>query len=277
MIRESRNHVTSQDQSSIVDLYDLRPINSPAVIKAPHLHDKMAPLRLAFGGDEAGYSYKKAIIADLEKDPRVASIVDVGPSDACDKVMYSSSAISAAEKVASGEVDRAILICGTGLGVAIAANKVKGIRAVTAHDSFSVERSVLSNNAQILCLGERVIGLELARRLVKEWIGYEFDPVSQKHCGSCARYIRLILLVIADLALSCQSRCDRQVRGEELEWFQFKSNQDDDTNRRCSSYKSHYYLYSFRDRILMHAPKDHCPPLPTPFANHLAMLLLGPI
>lgn len=70
-----------------------------------------------------------------------------------------------------------MLICGTGLGVAIAANKVKGIRAVTAHDSFSVERSILSNDAQVLCLGARVIGLELARQLVKEWLGYKFDPV----------------------------------------------------------------------------------------------------
>src|SRR5688572_18174888 len=139
----------------------------------------MAPaLRIAIGGDEAGYSYKTTIIADLEKDTRVSSVVDVGPTSECDKVAYSVSAIGAAEKVASGEVDRAILICGTGLGVAIAANKVKGIRAVTAHDSFSVERSVLSNNAQVLCLGQRVIGLELARRLVREWLGYEFDPVS---------------------------------------------------------------------------------------------------
>lgn len=71
-----------------------------------------------------------------------------------------------------------VLICGTGLGVAISANKVKGIRAVTAHDSFSVERSVLSNDSQVLCLGARVIGIELARRLVKEWLGYSFDPVS---------------------------------------------------------------------------------------------------
>lgn len=71
----------------------------------------------------------------------------------------------------------AVLICGTGLGVAISANKVKGVRAVTAHDSFSVERSVLSNDAQILCLGARVIGVELARRLAKEWLGYKFDPV----------------------------------------------------------------------------------------------------
>lgn len=71
-----------------------------------------------------------------------------------------------------------VLICGTGLGVAISANKVKGIRAVTAHDSFSVERAILSNDAQVLCLGARVIGVELARRLVKEWLGYTFDPVS---------------------------------------------------------------------------------------------------
>ena len=80
--------------------------------------------------------------------------------------------------VADGKADRAILICGTGLGVAIAANKVKGIRAVTAHDGYSVERSVLSNDCQVLCMGQRVVGLELARRLAKEWLGYEFDTSS---------------------------------------------------------------------------------------------------
>jgi ribose 5-phosphate isomerase B len=80
--------------------------------------------------------------------------------------------------VAEGTADRALLVCGTGLGVAISANKVPGIRAVTAHDSFSVERLVLSNNAQVLCLGQRVIGLELARRLAHEWLAYQFDPLS---------------------------------------------------------------------------------------------------
>ena len=62
--------------------------------------------------------------------------------------------------------------------MAISANKIKGVRAVTAHDSFSVERAILSNDAQVLCMGQRVIGIELARRLVKEWVGYEFDPSS---------------------------------------------------------------------------------------------------
>ena len=107
-----------------------------------------------------------------------AKVLDVGVLSASDKTSYAHPAVEAAQMVAKGTADRAILICGTGLGVAIAANKVPGIRAVTAHDSFSVERSILSNDAQVLCLGERVIGLELARRLVREWVGYEFDQKS---------------------------------------------------------------------------------------------------
>ena len=111
------------------------------------------------------------------KNPLVGNVEDVGV-DAQSHTAYPSIATAAAEKVATGEFDRALLICGTGLGVAIAANKVKGIRAVTAHDSFSVERAVLSNNAQVLCMGQRVVGIELARRLVKEWLTYNFDPTS---------------------------------------------------------------------------------------------------
>lgn len=127
---------------------------------------------------EAGVGYKNAIKADLEADPRVESVEDVGSHGKDDKTAYPVRAAAAAQLVADGKADRALLICGTGLGVAIAANKIKGIRAVTAHDSFSVERSILSNNAQVLCMGERVIGLELARRLAKEWLGYTFDPNS---------------------------------------------------------------------------------------------------
>ena len=107
----------------------------------------------------------------------VASVVDVGVDEES-HTPYPSIAIAAAESVARGEADRALLICGTGLGVAIAANKVTGIRAATAHDSYSVERSVLSNNAQVLTMGERVIGIELARRLAAEWLEYRFDPQS---------------------------------------------------------------------------------------------------
>ncbi|KAF2261503.1 ribose 5-phosphate isomerase [Lojkania enalia] len=136
------------------------------------------PLRIAIGCDDAGVSYKQAIIKDLEADPRVESVTDVGVPETHDKTAYPHIAVDAAQLVATGKCDRAVLICGTGLGVAISANKVPGIRAVTAHDSFSVERAILSNDAQVLCMGERVIGLELARRLCKEWLGYRFDKSS---------------------------------------------------------------------------------------------------
>ncbi|KJL47232.1 putative sugar phosphate isomerase YwlF [Microbacterium hydrocarbonoxydans] len=134
-------------------------------------------LRLVIGCDDAGFDYKEILKKDLENSDGVASVVDVGV-DADGHTAYPRVAIAAAELVARGEADRALLICGTGLGVAIAANKVPGIRAVTAHDSFSVERGVLSNNAQILTMGQRVVGIELARRLVREWLTYRFDTSS---------------------------------------------------------------------------------------------------
>lgn len=134
-------------------------------------------LRIIVGSDDAGYQYKQALKADMQASDRVASVEDMGVDEAA-KTPYPTIAIAAAEKIAAGEADRALLICGTGLGVAISANKVAGIRAVTAHDSYSVERGVLSNNAQVLCFGQRVVGLELARRLAAEWLTYTFDESS---------------------------------------------------------------------------------------------------
>lgn len=135
------------------------------------------PLRIVIGCDDAGFDYKEVLKKDLEASAGVDTVVDVGV-DADGHTPYPKVAIAAAELVAAGEADRALLICGTGLGVAIAANKVTGIRAVTAHDSYSVERGVLSNDAQVLTMGQRVVGLELARRLVREWLTYRFDTSS---------------------------------------------------------------------------------------------------
>ncbi|MCJ1244970.1 hypothetical protein MMC30_002171 [Trapelia coarctata] len=136
------------------------------------------PLRYAIGCDSAGYAYKTALSTLLNSHPLVVSLTDVGvPSDS-DPTAYPHIAVDAAELIAAEKIDRALLICGTGLGVAISANKVPGVRAVTAHDSYSVEKSVTSNNAQVLCMGERVVGLELAKRLVGEWVGYRFDEES---------------------------------------------------------------------------------------------------
>jgi ribose 5-phosphate isomerase B len=134
-------------------------------------------LRIAIGSDDAGTRYKDALAKDLEADERVAEVIDVG-EDLDEDTHYPHVAVAAARLISEGKADRALLVCGTGLGVAISANKVPGIRAVTAHDSFSVERAVLSNDAQVLCFGERVVGLELARRLAREWLGYRFDPNS---------------------------------------------------------------------------------------------------
>ncbi|MCW4457722.1 ribose-5-phosphate isomerase [Microbacterium sp. MPKO10] len=134
-------------------------------------------LRIVVGSDDAGFDYKEILKRDLVSDARVESVEDVGVSED-GHTAYPHVAVEAARLVASGKADRALLVCGTGLGVAIAANKVPGIRAVSAHDSFSVERSVLSNNAQVLCFGQRVVGIELARRLAHEWLDYTFDPES---------------------------------------------------------------------------------------------------
>lgn len=135
------------------------------------------PWSIVIGCDDAGLEYKQVLKADLLSDPRVGQVIDVG-IDPANPTAYPHVVVAAARAVALGRADRALLFCGTGLGVAISANKVPGIRAVTAHDSFSVERAVLSNNAQVLCMGERVIGLELARRLTGEWLDYRFDPNS---------------------------------------------------------------------------------------------------
>jgi ribose 5-phosphate isomerase B len=137
----------------------------------------VTPLRIVVGCDDAGFEYKESLKGDLLADDRVGEVIDVGVG-ADEHTDYPHVAVAAARLVAEGKADRALLVCGTGLGVAISANKVPGIRAVTAHDSFSVERSVLSNNAQVLCFGQRVVGLELARRLAREWLSYEFDPQS---------------------------------------------------------------------------------------------------
>jgi ribose 5-phosphate isomerase B len=140
----------------------------------------MSPAKgwVVVGSDDAGFDYKERIKADLVADDRVAEVIDVGVVAGSKTPYYPETAIALAETIAAGKADRGILICGTGLGMAIAANKVAGIRAVTAHDCYSVERSILSNDCHVLCMGQRVIGIELARRLASEWLNYRFDASS---------------------------------------------------------------------------------------------------
>ncbi|MGC4189736.1 MAG: RpiB/LacA/LacB family sugar-phosphate isomerase [Thermomicrobiales bacterium] len=141
---------------------------------------------LAVGADNAGADLKN-LIADHLRKGGLVDVLDLGVIDASDRTAYPDIGVTVAQTVAGGDAWRGLLICGTGIGMAISANKVPGIRATVAHDSYSVERSILSNNCQILTLGARVIGPELALRLVKEWLSYEFDDASP----SAAKVARL--------------------------------------------------------------------------------------
>lgn len=128
-------------------------------------------MKIAVGCDEAAYQLKQKIMAHLEE--RGIEYQDFG-SDEGEKVLYPDVAQKVANEVAAGRFERGILICGTGIGMAITANKVPGIRAAVCHDPYSAERSRKSNDAQILCMGARVIGEELARYLVDIWISCDF-------------------------------------------------------------------------------------------------------
>jgi ribose 5-phosphate isomerase B len=135
--------------------------------------------RIAVGGDDAGLSLKNTLADVLRGDERVELVEDFGVADLDDRRAYPDVGLAVAEGVAAGRYDRALLVCGTGIGMAISANKVAGVRATVAHDAYSVQRSVLSNDCQVLALGARVVGPELAKLLVDEWLDLRFDPTSK--------------------------------------------------------------------------------------------------
>ena len=137
-----------------------------------------AKWRIAIGGDDAGLGLKDVLAAELRLDDRVARVEDFGVADVEDQRTYPDVGFAVAEQIVTGRFDRGLLVCGTGIGMAISANKVPGIRATVAHDSYSVQRSVLSNDCQVLTIGSRVVGPELAKLLVAGWLDLRFDPGS---------------------------------------------------------------------------------------------------
>ncbi|MEU6290292.1 RpiB/LacA/LacB family sugar-phosphate isomerase [Streptomyces sp. NPDC046988] len=134
-------------------------------------------LRVVVAGDRAGALYAHTLTGLVADHPRVNSLVQVGLGE--EMPPYPDIAFAAAQLIAGGHADRALLVCHTGLGMAIAANKVRGVRAVTAHDPLSVEHAVTHNDAQVLCLGAGVIGLALARDLTGKWLDHTFDPAGR--------------------------------------------------------------------------------------------------
>ena len=128
-------------------------------------------MRIAIGCDEAAYGLKVIIMDHLKE--KGVEVEDFG-ADKGEVILYPDVAYKVADQVAAGTYERAILLCGTGIGMSICANKVPGVRAAVCHDPFSTERSRKSNDAQIMCMGERVIGPELAKYLVDIWLGCDF-------------------------------------------------------------------------------------------------------
>lgn len=137
-------------------------------------------MRIAIGCDDAGLPLLEVVDAFLRDYPDLQiEIEDFSQPDSDATEYYPDVAERVARAVANGGFERGILVCGTGIGMAITANKIPGIRAAQAHDTYSAERARKSNNAQILTMGARVIGPELAKAIVEIWLKSEFDEQSR--------------------------------------------------------------------------------------------------
>ncbi len=130
-------------------------------------------MKLAIAGDSAGEGLAK-VLADHLKDRHDVS--EISRTDAGPDPFYANLAERVANQVIEGTFDRAILVCGTGIGVCMSANKVPGIRAAQTHDTYSAERAALSNDAQIITMGARVVGPELAKAIADTFLKETFDP-----------------------------------------------------------------------------------------------------
>ena len=130
-------------------------------------------MKIAVAGDSAGEGLAEVLSEHLSKTHDVDNVsrTEQGPDP-----FYAMLSDRVGSAVLAGTYDRAILICGTGIGVCLSANKVPGIRAAQCHDTYSAERAALSNNAQIITMGARVIGTELAKSIVDAFLACEFDP-----------------------------------------------------------------------------------------------------
>ena len=129
-------------------------------------------MKLVIGNDHAGVEFKEKLVKALEE--RGHKVINVG-TDSLESVDYPDIAVLVGEKVLDGEAKFGILICGTGIGISIAANKIKGIRAALVHNEFTAKLARLHNDANVIALGARVIGDELGLACVETFINTEFE------------------------------------------------------------------------------------------------------
>lgn len=129
-------------------------------------------MKLAIGADSAGMPLLEVVRKVLNERGIDYEDYGVNPDDG---QIYPDIAQTVSERVAAGEADRGVLVCGTGIGMSITANKVPGVRAALVHDTYSAERAQLSNNAQVITMGARVIGPVLAQKIVETWLDNQYE------------------------------------------------------------------------------------------------------
>ena len=139
-------------------------------------------MKIAFGCDPNATEFKLQLMDYVEGLGH--EVADFGSDDP----IYANTAIEVAQAVAGGKYDRGIVVCGTGIGVSIAANKVKGAYAACIHDVYQAQLAELSKHANIMTMGSQVIGIQLAKELVKEYLSVEWDP----NCRSVDKVQRII-------------------------------------------------------------------------------------
>ncbi|OYP29513.1 ribose 5-phosphate isomerase B [Rhodopirellula sp. MGV] len=140
------------------------------------------PLRVAIGGDHAGFPLKQVLAESLATESLaelVGDVIDCG-TDGPARCDYPDFAIAVSREILSGNADRGIVVCGSGVGVSVAANKIPGIRAAICHDTYSAHQGVEHDDMNVLCIGGRIIGSELAMEIVRAFLGAKYTP-SERH------------------------------------------------------------------------------------------------
>jgi RpiB/LacA/LacB family sugar-phosphate isomerase len=153
---------------------------------------RVGSMRIALGSDHAGYDLKGHLASSLEE--WGFEVVDLGTDNATDSVDYPDFGAAVARRVASGDAEFGVLVCGTGIGMAIAANKVPGVRAATVHDVTSAHLAREHNHANVLCLGSRVLGPVVAVEAVRAWL--DAVPGTGRHLQRIEKITELDTLLV---------------------------------------------------------------------------------
>ncbi len=148
---------------------------------------KYPTIRVAVGGDHAGFALKKVVVEILGG--QVETLIDCGTHDETSSD-YPDFAAAVAREIIRGKADRGILVCGSGVGVSVAANKIKGIRASLCHDTYSAHQGVEHDDMNVLCIGARVIGPELAFEIIRSFLGAKYEP-AERHARRLDKVLKL--------------------------------------------------------------------------------------